>query len=193
LGTFGGPNGEAAWVNETGDVMGLAQKPIFCSNGFGGDAFLWSKGVLHDLGTSGGFENSEADFINPKGQVVGYSFSCDFSITTDAFLWERGSMVDLNSLIPASSGFYLWAAEFVSDGGEIAALGIVPSGDSHVVLLIPCDENHASVDGCDYSMADASQATYVRPLPRPASRDLPLPLRSRLNNRFRAPAFVPKN
>jgi probable HAF family extracellular repeat protein len=159
LGTFGGPNGEAAWLNEAGEVVGLAQKPIFCPGpgDFGGDAFLWSRGVLHDLGTSAGLDNSEADFINSKGQVVGYSFSCDFS-TLSAFLWEQGSMVDLNTLIPSTSELYLRAAEFISDGGEIAALGLLPSGDSHVVLLIPCDENHSGVEGCDYSPVDASDS-----------------------------------
>jgi probable HAF family extracellular repeat protein len=164
LGTFGGDNGEADWVNNAGDVVGIAQKPVFCPDGNGGDAFLWKNGVLHDLGTSGGFQNSEADFINSKGQVVGYSFSCDFSITSDAFLWEHGSMLDLNTLIPSSSGFDLWAAEFVSDRGEIAALGLLPSGDSHVVLLIPCDENHSAVDGCDYSMVDADAQLPSRPV-----------------------------
>ena len=155
LGTFGGDNGEAVWLNGAGDVVGITQKPVFCPNGNGGDAFLWSHGVLHDLGTSAGFENSEADFINSKKQVVGYSFSCDSSIAPDAFLWENLSIVDLNALITAKSGLYLWAAEFISDHGEIAALGLVPSGDSHVVLLIPCDENHPGMDGCDYSLVDA--------------------------------------
>jgi probable HAF family extracellular repeat protein len=88
LGTFGGPNGEADWVNEAGDVVGLAQRSTFCPDGSGGDAFLWGKGVLHDLGTSAGLENSEATFINSKRQVVGYSFSCGFS-TINAFLWEQ--------------------------------------------------------------------------------------------------------
>jgi probable HAF family extracellular repeat protein len=182
LGTFGGPNGEADWVNEVGDVVGIAQKPGFCPDGNGGDAFLWKNGVLHDLGTSAGFENSEADFINSKGQVVGYSFSCDLSITTDAFLWEHGSMVDLNTLIHASSGFYLWAAEFVSDRGEIAALGLLPSGDGHVVLLIPCDENHSAVDGCDYSMVDADAQLPSRPVIGTAAN--PSSVLLRRNGRF---------
>jgi probable HAF family extracellular repeat protein len=164
LGTFGGDNGEAAWLNEAGDVVGLAQKPISCSNGNGGDAFLWSKGVLHDLGTSAGFQNSEADFINAKRQVVGYSFSCDFTITPDAFLWENDSIVDLNTLIPSSSKFYLWAAEFISDRGEIAALGLESGGDSHVLLLIPCDENHPGIEGCDYSMVNTNVQLTSRPV-----------------------------
>jgi len=66
--------------------------------------------------------------------------------------------VDLNTLIPSSSGFYLWTAEFIADNGEIAALGLLPNGDSHVVLLIPCDENHPSTEGCDYSLVEVSAA-----------------------------------
>lgn len=185
LGTFGGPNGEASWINEEGDVVGLAQRPTSCSSGpGGGDAFLWSRGVLHDLGATAGVENSEADFINSKRQVVGYSFSCDFSVL-DAFLWEKGSIVDLNTLIPSNSGFYLWAAEFISDRGEIAALGSLPSGGNHVVLLIPCDENHPGVDGCDYSMVDASGATTVLPMPD----HFPPLMHSRRNNWFRLRTF----
>ena len=107
LGTFGGPNGEAAWINSEGDVVGLAQPTNVCTVGpGGGHAFLWRHGRLHDLGTTGGLDNSEADYINSQSQVVGYSFSCDLS-AADAFLWEKGSIVDLNTLIPRSSGFYL--------------------------------------------------------------------------------------
>jgi probable HAF family extracellular repeat protein len=184
LGTFGGPNGEADWVNDAGDVVGIAQRPTFCSDTSGGVAFLWSKGVLHDLGTSAGLENSEATFINSNGQAVGYSFSCGVS-TISAFLWEQGSMVDLNTLIPASSQFYLWAAGFISDRGEIAAFGTLPSGDTHVVLLIPCDENHPSIEGCDYNKVDASAATSFRPTLREVPGNI-LPLvHSHRNNRFR--------
>jgi probable HAF family extracellular repeat protein len=157
LGTFGGPNGEADGVNDDGEVVGIAQLPEFCPEGpgRGGRAFLWRHGVLIDLGTTAGVDNSEAVYINSRSQVVGYSFACDFS-TLDAFLWENGSIVDLNTLIPSSSGFYLWTAQFITDNGEISALGLLPNGDSHVVLLIPCDENHPNIEGCDYSPVEVS-------------------------------------
>jgi probable HAF family extracellular repeat protein len=197
LGTFGGDNGEADWINDAGEVVGIAQ-PTTCppgSNAGGGHAFLWRHGLLHDLGTTAGLDNSEAVYISSRGEVVGYSFTCDLS-ASDAFLWENGSIVDLNVLIPSSSGFYLWTAEFIADNGEIAALGLLPNGDSHVVLLIPCDENHPGVEGCDYSMVDAPAAvsqtsSAVR---NPSSRTLPQSLMRRMSRyHFPGPTLGPRN
>jgi hypothetical protein len=105
-------------------------------------------------------------------------------------------MVDLNTLIPSSSEFYLWAAGFISDRGEIAAFGSLTSGDTHVVLLIPCDENHSGVDGCDYSMVDVLAAVpQTSPvLGNAGSRKLPRSLTRRMNRyRFPGRAFGPKN
>jgi hypothetical protein len=58
-------------------------------------------------------------------------------------------------LVP-ESGFTLSVAVYINDPGEIAAFAIDSSGNNHDVLLIPCDENHPNVDGCDYSMVEAS-------------------------------------
>jgi probable HAF family extracellular repeat protein len=152
-------NGEARWINETGEVVGSAALNIPCAGlGPQSHAFMWRNGVMTDLGMIAGTPNSQADFINAKRQIVGGSFACDTSIL-DAFLWENGSMVDLNTLISPNSTFQLYWAPFIDDEGVIGAFGSLANGDSHTVLLIPCDENHPGVEGCDYSLVDAAAAT----------------------------------
>jgi probable HAF family extracellular repeat protein len=160
LGTLGGDNGEADWLNDAGEVVGIAQYTASCpnTNGLGGaHGFLWRKGVMTDLGTTDGIGNSEAVFINSKTQIVGYSFPCDLSLV-EAFLWENGSTVNLNTLISFHSVFHLDLPAFINDRGEIGVFGSLANGDSHALLLIPCDENHPDVEGCDYSLVDVPDA-----------------------------------
>jgi len=161
LGTLGGDNSEAVWLNNAGEAVGGADYTAQCRPGVGGNhAFLWRDGAMTDLGTINGLPYSEADFINDKTQIVGNSFNCDFS-TVDAFLWEKGSIVDLNTLISHEFGIHLAVASYIDNAGEIAAIGVLPNGDGRAVLLIPCNENHSDIEGCDYSMVDAGAAASV--------------------------------
>ena len=59
---------------------------------------------MTDLGTLGGQE-SVAAAINDKGAVVGDSLTSTSAI--HGFIDQHGRMVDLNSLIPAESGFVI--------------------------------------------------------------------------------------
>ena len=193
---FGGTaNGEAAWVNEAGDVAGIAGLPLPCPGGQSQvqHAFLWRNGVITDLGTVAGTLNSQASFINSRTQIVGLSFACDFSVF-NAILWEDGSMVDLNTLIPANSPFHLYSASFIDDQGQIAAFGILANGDTHAVLLIPCDENHNGNSECE---EDPKSTVKDAPNPRPNAvlpENLRMLLRQRLNARYRFPGLgAPRN
>lgn len=154
---FGGSgDGEASWINDAGEVVGVASLPAPCPGGTGymQHAFLWRNGTVTDLDALSTTSASEAVFINSKSQIVGMSFACD-SLTSSAFLWEQGSIVDLNTLISSDSDFQLVWAGYISDNGEIGAFGNLSNGDTHAVLLIPCDENHPGIEGCDYSMTGA--------------------------------------
>lgn len=166
LGTLGGDFGEANWLNDSGEVVGHADTSVACPGGAGpiGHAFIWKDGVMKDLGIVPGADplqgRSAATSINSETQIVGESASCDFSVD-DAFLWEKGSMVDLNSLIPADSAMHLFLPLYITDGGEITGLGFLPNGDLRSFLLIPCDENHPNVEGCDYNLADNLAASSL--------------------------------
>jgi probable HAF family extracellular repeat protein len=157
LGTFGGTSGYTNWINEKGAVVGAANYP--------GDtiahAALWKKGVMTDLGTLPGYGCSSAQWINSSDQIVG-DFSDCISVSA-ASLWEKGSMVDLNTLIPPNSTLHLDGAIDINDEGEIAGQGSTSNGDTHAFLLIPCDENHSGIEGCDYSKVDGATAAQSAP------------------------------
>lgn len=53
----------------------------------------------------------------------------------------------------------------INDGGEIAGSSADVNGNSYAILLIPCDENHPSVEGCDYSLVDPDTTAQVRTPP----------------------------
>jgi probable HAF family extracellular repeat protein len=155
LGTLGGTFGHADYINDAGEVVGTATPT---GDPFG-RAFLWRNGVMTDLGTLGTDPDSEAFGVNLQGQVVGNTGV--FGVVDHlAFLWEHGGpMVDLNTLIPSNPDLQLTRALYINDRGEIAVQGNFSTGVIHAFVLIPCDENHPGVEGCDYSMVDAAAAT----------------------------------
>jgi len=157
LGTFGGNSGEAKWMNDAGQVVGSAQTPIVCTGGCEEaqvyHEFLWSRGILTDLGQLPGTRCGVAFGINESGQVVGTNGICHGGI--DATIWERGSLQDLNDLIPANSSLHLVYATQINDCGEIAGTGVPPGVSvydvgtkGHVYLLIPLrgEGEHARYD-----------------------------------------------
>jgi probable HAF family extracellular repeat protein len=189
----GGLSASAHWINDSGQIVGLS--------GIESDQFfhavLWDKGIT-DLGTLNGDLCSVAESINAAGQVVGGTFDCNTAAFLHAFLWEHGGpMMDMNSLTPPGSDLLLTGAFSINDRGEIAGQGTTSAGNNHAFLLIPCDEQHPGVEGCDYTMveapATAAQTTQAA-VRNASSRTLPQSLMRRVN-RYRLPgsAFGPRN
>jgi probable HAF family extracellular repeat protein len=78
--------------------------------------------------------------MNARGQVVGTSGDCGGQFEKHGFIWQRGGpMVDLNSFVPRGSHLMITDGESINDRGEIAASGMLPNGDFHAVVLIPCN------------------------------------------------------
>ena len=149
---------------------------------------------MTDLGLPPGDTAGTAYSVNAKDQVVGRSDVCtkvNPNDTCDAslyhgFLWENGSLVDLQTLALPGSGLTVNDALNVNDRGEIAGYGALPNGDQHVVLLIPCDENHLDMHGCDYDLVDAV-AEPQSPAPRYLPSGTQRPPQSRRTNRYHIP------
>jgi probable HAF family extracellular repeat protein len=211
LGNLSGTYGQAAWVTEAGDVVGLS----YYADGEA-RAVLWAheNPKIKDLGTLAGNNCSIAWAANEKLQIVGFSSAqeiseggvCFDNVSTiteiQAALWENGSVVDLNDLIPPGSGLHLVIAKDINDRGEIAGVGNplgVPLDDGsneahgHDFLLIPCDENHPGIEGCDYSLVEASTAVSPRPAQNQASGHAPMGAMWQRNIRFRFPTLGPRN
>jgi probable HAF family extracellular repeat protein len=139
LGSLGDGNqfSEALAVSNKGWVAGYS-----IVTGSTEHAFLWRDAVgFQDLGTLT-FTHSRATDINSLGQVVGFAstFANFPSFGGAAFLWENGVQTDLNTLIPANSGWNLLSAEGINENGDIAGYG-TKEGVQHAFLLIPNDRS----------------------------------------------------
>ena len=99
-------------------------------------AFLWdSISGMQDLGMNG--FGSEAYAINDLGWAVGKSYfpSKPYERAT---LWRDGEMIELDTLLPANSGWnYLGYARGINNNGWIVGMGVTDSGEERAFLFIP--------------------------------------------------------
>jgi probable HAF family extracellular repeat protein len=153
----GGAFSKALWINDAGEAVGFSDAAI------GLRAVLWKNGAMIDLGSVAGDVCDFAQSINSQGQIVGFGRADCFN-EDHAFLWQNGGpIIDLQTLLVPPSDITLIAALDINDRSEIVGVGILPNGDSHAVLLVPCDENHPGVEDCDFDTVDAATAAQVHP------------------------------
>jgi probable HAF family extracellular repeat protein len=105
------------------------------------DVAIYKNGAWTDLGP-GPFPNG----INNSGQIVGWTtipgvYSGPKSQRRHAqeigVVYVNGTFVNLNTLIPANSGFTVIMAEAINNSGQILCDATTPSGETHAVLLAP--------------------------------------------------------
>jgi probable HAF family extracellular repeat protein len=136
--------GAAAAINNQNMVVGTTGTNS--SAGEYAHAYLYkynanSTNSLLDLGTLNGGLTSGAYDINESNQVVGTSWLVT-QLTSlyepekyHAFIWdELNGMVDLNTYLPAGSGWILTTATAINDNGDIVGSGLM-GGQVHGFLL----------------------------------------------------------
>ncbi len=131
LGTLGGTNSIANFINDRGTVVGESDT----ANDAAIHAFVNSWGArMIDLGTLGG-RDSTAEAINNEGAVVGVAETS--TSAQHGFIDRHGRIIDLNSLIPANSRIVITNAQDINDRGEIAAEGYATSDPTvHMAFLL---------------------------------------------------------
>jgi probable HAF family extracellular repeat protein len=88
---------------------------------------------------------------NDGGEVVGFAIDASGQ---RALVWQNNVPVDLNTLIPAGSPWYLQAACSINNAGEIAGQGLI-NGEVHAFLLTP----HSGADSNIVAPVTQSVAT----------------------------------
>lgn len=90
-------------------------------------------GTIQIFGSFNVNGDASASAINNLGQIVGTEYVSSVRIP---FLIENGVMMNINSLLPANSGWLLRNANDINDRGEIVGSGRI-NNEEHAFLLTP--------------------------------------------------------
>ena len=132
--TLGSSLGGGQAINSAGQVAGYSV--VYDANHvmIGRDAFLYSGGVLTDLGNfgtppaGGGSPYSTAVALNASGQVTGNSNVYDANhnaLGQGAFLYSSGQLTDLGSLGTASNGYRFTIPAALNASGQVVGYSAV--------------------------------------------------------------------
>src|SRR5262249_16033393 len=108
-------------INNTGMLAGYNTEGVSAYP----NAVAWSKDPIITSGTLPGGGFSTAYGVNDQCQVVGDSEASDM-VSFHAIIWTQASgIVDLNTLIPANSGWVLDEAYGINASGQIVGAGTI--------------------------------------------------------------------
>jgi probable HAF family extracellular repeat protein len=126
LGTLpGGDYSSARDINDSGVIVGEASQ--FMNGTTNVYAFIYSNGVMSNLGSLGG-NYSSALAINNAGQIVGESYTVDGD--THAFLISGGVMSDLGTFGGSGS-----SAAAINNAGKVVGYALTTNQAAHAFLF----------------------------------------------------------
>lgn len=148
----GYPDTFATAIAEDGTVVGYSgtrSGPKWTEVSGPSRAWMWYRGRMSALGTLHVGDSTAAFGVNDRGVVVGCSSSAAYPwfrntlappferiINLTAIRWVQKRAVDLNTLIPAGSGWWLLCARAVNRSGWIVGDGMY-RGVHRAFVLIP--------------------------------------------------------
>jgi probable HAF family extracellular repeat protein len=131
LGTLGGDDAQAIFVNDLGQIAGVSytSSTVVTNTGFycigtnvpRQDPFFWQNGKMLDMGNLGGNCAVPAG-LNIRGEVAGNSDLADVNAYPHAFIWTQESGIkDLGTL-----GGTFAQADALNDSGEVVGTSCTP-------------------------------------------------------------------
>ena len=148
LGTFGGTEGQATGINNSGEVSGSATLPGDLTS----HASLYSGGVLNDLGALSGGDLSAGFAVNANGAVAGLSriiTDAAGSYADRAVLFSNNIVLDIGTLGGAEAYAY-----GINDRNEITGQSYTASRSAHAFLYS---------DGVMHDLGTLSDINHVPP------------------------------
>jgi probable HAF family extracellular repeat protein len=126
LGTLGGTWSYALGINASGQIVGDSWINTTDSSPYHG--YLYSGGVMTDLGTLPYGSDSQANGINASGQVVGSSYTL---VGPHAFLYSGGVMTDLGTLPGDGQGY----SKGINASGQVVGYSVSKDGSLYRAFL----------------------------------------------------------
>ncbi len=176
-------------INNNGQIAGICW-----DTGDNAHLVLWQNGTVTDLGMLGNLASAETLSINNNGQIAGWAGSPNGS---NGFLYSNGTITslgsffaaaindngvmvggpsidsggtvqNLNTLIPAGSGYQIQDATAINDNGQIVANAYdTPTNQGHALLLNPVG-TVSTGSGSSQTLAGHFDGTSWSVVPAPA-------------------------
>ncbi|MGA9393447.1 MAG: hypothetical protein WBV69_23660, partial [Candidatus Sulfotelmatobacter sp.] len=139
LGTLGGPDAFATYINNIGQVTGPSDTSDIPNSITGAppqDPFLWQNGKngnkMKDLGNFGGAQ-AAVNGLNSRGEVTGWLTLAGEQMY-HAFLWNGVKLIDLTTFIGALGGDYALANSLNDEGAVVGQATFPGDQTEHAVL-----------------------------------------------------------